>query len=205
MTYLELKEILLMDTPSMLLSNRYMQDELFDLIPELSKCDGFDQHSSWHQYDVLNHIYHVVDGVDNSLPLRLSALFHDIGKPATYAVEYKDGKEIGHFPKHWVKSNEIFMSFASINNIDLKTVKLVSKLILNHDHRFKYPKGKESFEELNKDLIDSLTKEFSSDEIRMLYDLRRADLQAQIIPPNYELDYDLEENILLKKYGSKIK
>lgn len=205
MTYLELREILLMGNPSTLLNHKYLRDEVFDLIPELSKCDGFDQHSSWHPYDVLNHIYHVVDGVDNNLSLRLSALFHDIGKPDTYEAEYKDGKEVGHFPKHWERSNEIFIAFASANNIDLETTKLVSKLILNHDHRFKYPKGEETFEELNKDLIDFLTKEFSSDEIKMLYGLRRADVDAQTIPLNYKLDYDLEENTILNRYGSKIK
>ena len=59
MTYLELREILLMGNPSTLLNHKYLRDEVFDLIPELSKCDGFDQHSSWHPYDVLNHIYHV--------------------------------------------------------------------------------------------------------------------------------------------------
>lgn len=205
MTYLELREILLMDNPSVLLNRKCLRDEVFDLIPELSKCDGFDQHSSWHPYDVLNHTYHVVDATDNVLELRLAALFHDLGKPDTYEAEYKDGKEIGHFPKHWERSNGIFIAFAAANNIDIETTKLVSKLILNHDHRFRYPSGAEAFEELNKDLINYLTKEFSSDEIKMLYSLRRADVDSQVVPPNYKLDYDLEETEILKRYGSKIK
>ena len=56
MTTEELFEILLEDKPSTILRER--KEELFELIPELRECNEFDQHSKWHQYDVLEHIFH---------------------------------------------------------------------------------------------------------------------------------------------------
>ena len=151
MTYSELSKILLDKTPSRLLSNQYIKEKLFELIPELEECDGFDQHSEWHPYDVFLHICHVVDDVDNTLPLRLAALFHDIGKPRKYNPTYVGDKEIGHFPLHWEESCLIFKNFAKEYNIDEETVNLVSRLIYHHDHRFKYPEtDTQLFEELNK-------------------------------------------------------
>ena len=47
----ELFKILLTNKPSDLLRQR--ENELFELIPELEKCKGFDQHNPWHVYDVL--------------------------------------------------------------------------------------------------------------------------------------------------------
>ena len=57
----ELYEILVSDRPSKKL--RYNEEELFELIPELAACKGFDQNSKWHPYDVYEHILHVVDGM----------------------------------------------------------------------------------------------------------------------------------------------
>lgn len=206
MTYLELTKLLQYETPSQYLSNEYIKEKLFELIPELEMCDGFKQHSVWHPYDVFEHTYRVVDGVENDLSLRLAALFHDIGKPETYNPEFRDAKEIGHFPKHWEKSDLIFNEFARNHDIDEATRDLVSRLILFHDVRFKYPiSDEETFGELNKDLIECLTTMFNKEELKKLYNLRRADLAAQTKPDDYELDNDLEENTILESFGSKVK
>ena len=194
MTFEELCEILTSEEPSELL--RINKDKLFRLIPELRNCENFNQHSPWHPHDVLEHIYHVVDATDNVLELRIAALFHDIGKPSTYEVEIRNGNEIGHFPKHWEKSNKIFKHFLRINGIRLQNRKLISKLILNHDFRFSINKS-------NDELIEKLTELFTEDEVRMLYNLRNADLSDQIIQPGWILDYDGELNQILSRYGSK--
>ena len=61
MTYNELLEVLLSND----VYNRLKQKEsaLFELIPELKECKGFNQNNKWHMYDVYEHILHVVSGV----------------------------------------------------------------------------------------------------------------------------------------------
>jgi len=63
------------------------EKELFELIPELEKCKGFNQNNKWHIFDVYEHIIHVVSFVQPNKYLRLAALFHDIGKPLTYTED----------------------------------------------------------------------------------------------------------------------
>ena len=81
------------DIIGILLSNdvynelKFHENEIFELIPELRKCKGFNQNNSWHIFDVYEHILHVVAGVEPNIYLRLSALFHE--KPLTYT---EDGK-----------------------------------------------------------------------------------------------------------------
>ncbi len=103
----ELFNILTINKPSVLIKEK--EDEVFDLIPELKPCKGFKQHSIWHQYDVYEHILHVVDNVDDCIELRLAALFHDLGKPETFEL---DNQGRGHFPGHCEVSQEIFIKFA---------------------------------------------------------------------------------------------
>ncbi|MBO5836458.1 MAG: HD domain-containing protein [Oscillospiraceae bacterium] len=67
------------------------------IIPELAATVGFDQHSPHHRYDVFTHIAHTVAAAPKSLPLRLAALIHDVGKPATFT---QDESGTGHFYGH---------------------------------------------------------------------------------------------------------
>ena len=123
MTYDELIAVLLSDKPSDWIRNN--EDLVFNFIPELRKCKGFDQKNEWHVYDVYEHILHVVDGVFNNDCLRLAALFHDIGKPLSF-IEDENG--VGHFYGHWDKSNEIFREFAKKNNLSSKRKKIKTDL-----------------------------------------------------------------------------
>ncbi len=70
---------------------------LTQVIPEMSACVGFLQHSPHHAYDVFTHTAHVVEGVPAEVPLRLAALLHDIGKPPVFTKD-EDGR--GHFRGH---------------------------------------------------------------------------------------------------------
>ena len=183
----ELYRILTSEKPSEeLLLN---EERLFEFIPELRKSKNFKQNTIWHVYDVYEHILHVVDGVDNILPLRLAALFHDVGKPDTYV---EDEKGCGHFPNHWVVSMEYFEKFATKNNIDLETRNLVSKLIYYHDIRI---------EKVSEDAINQLLEVFSKEELEMLFNLKRADLLAQnSIYHNLLENYDIQKESLIEKY-----
>ena len=70
---------------------------LTQAIPELSPSVNFQQHSSYHRYDVFTHTAYVVEAVAKVLPLRWAALLHDIGKPASFT---QDADGTGHFKGH---------------------------------------------------------------------------------------------------------
>lgn len=70
---------------------------LTQVIPELSACVGFQQHSPHHAYDIFTHIAHVVEAVPPVLHLRWAALLHDVGKPAAFT---QDETGRGHFYGH---------------------------------------------------------------------------------------------------------
>lgn len=71
-------------------------DVLGAIMPELSACKAFDQHTPYHVYDVLEHTAWVVQRVPATPLERWSALFHDFGKPGAF---FMDG-ERGHFYGH---------------------------------------------------------------------------------------------------------
>ena len=84
----------------MLLSNR--PDLAFDLLdkaglldvilPELAACKGVQQ-GGYHTHDVFGHTLLAVAATPADIVVRLAALFHDVGKPATAGP---DGSFIGH-------------------------------------------------------------------------------------------------------------
>ena len=98
-----IKSILMDKKPSIRLDEA--REMLFSVIPEFRNSYGFNQRTDWHIYDVYNHTLKVVDNVSNNLPLRLAALFHDMGKPYTF----KEENGVGHFPHHWDESLRIFI------------------------------------------------------------------------------------------------
>lgn len=165
MTYNKLLEILLSGN----VYNKLKQNEqeIFRLIPELKVCKGFEQNNKWHIYDVYEHILHVVSAVDNNKYLRLSALFHDIGKPLTYT---QDNKGVGHFYNHWNKSIEIFKKYQENFGLSIGEISLVTYLIFYHDINVE----KMTDEELN-NMID----EIGTSNMKLLFSLKRADLLAQ--------------------------
>ena len=67
------------------------------LFPELSPCVGFNQHSSHHQFDVLEHSLHALRFMKvRSAPCCYAALFHDVAKPRCFFLEGGEGHFYGH-------------------------------------------------------------------------------------------------------------
>ena len=182
----QLYNILLEDKPSEgLLKN---EKELFDLIPELEICKGFNQNNEWHIYDVYEHILHVVDYVPIDLTLRLAALFHDIGKPLSYK---EDENGIGHFYGHWETSLNIFNNFSNKHKLDKQIINLVSNVIYFHDINI----GK-----LNDLEKEKIYNSLGIDGFEKLYQLKKADLLAQNPKYHYILnDYDKQKEKILAK------
>ena len=183
----KLFDILLSNNPSILI--RKNEDYIFNIIPELRKSKGFNQNNPWHIYDVYDYILHVIDGVKENIILRLTALFHDIGKPYTYT---EDENNIGHFYNHWTKSCEIFLNFSKKYKLQVDLTNEVNKLIYYHDI---------NISKLNREELNKFLDEFSIDEINMLYEIKKSDLLAQSPKYHYLLDeYALQkENLLMKK------
>jgi tRNA nucleotidyltransferase (CCA-adding enzyme) len=74
------------------------ETELLEIcLPEIIPCVDCAQ-NSFHSADVFVHTLDVIDRTRPDLLLRLSALFHDIGKPHTISIDEKNGER--HFFKH---------------------------------------------------------------------------------------------------------
>lgn len=78
----ELRKILLLPKPSVALRLCKDWGLLQYFIPELGVCVDVSQEGGWHAHDVFEHLLAAVDFSPSILPVRLAALFHDIGKPA---------------------------------------------------------------------------------------------------------------------------
>ena len=179
-------KLLMSDKPSRNLL--VFEKELFELIPELETCKGFNQNNEWHIYDVYQHILCVIDNVPKDLVSRVAALFHDVGKPLTYTV---DDNGVGHFYGHWEESKKIFDEFAVKYNLDKDFAKKVSDLILYHDKRVKNMSNYEK---------EELYQIFGEDGLKRLFDFKRADLLAQNSKFHGGLkDIDEQEEKLLRK------
>lgn len=179
-------KLLMSDIPSRNLM--VFEKELFEMIPELETCKGFDQNNEWHVYDVYQHILCVIDNVPKDLPLRLAALFHDVGKPLTYT---EDENGVGHFYGHWVESQRIFDEFAEKYNIDDGLSKFVSNLIFYHD---------KNVDKMSDEEKQEIKQIFGNDGLKKLFEFKRADLLAQNKKFHYVLkNIDEQENKLFLK------
>ncbi len=73
------------------------------IIPEIEICRGFDQRSSFHDRDVLEHILDVLDAIPytdeegRDPEIAMAALFHDLGKPSSFKIgDNGEGHMKGH-------------------------------------------------------------------------------------------------------------
>lgn len=180
------------DIIGILLSNdvynelKFHENEIIELIPELRKCKGFNQNNSWHIFDVYEHILHVVSAVEPNIYLRLSALFHDIGKPLIYT---EDSKGIGHFYNHSLKSLEIFINYKDKFGLSNDDYNLISYLIFYHDI---------DIEMLSDEEKDIMVGKIGIENIGYLFELKKAELLAQSSDYHYLLNSinDTKEKII---------
>lgn len=169
MDYDSLIKILLSD--NVYIELKQAEEKVFELIPELKKCKGFEQNNKWHIYDVYEHILHVVSACDSDICLRIAALFHDIGKSLTYT---EDTNGIGHFYNHWNKSIEIFNKYSDKFKLTNGEIDLIVNLIFYHDI---------NVDKLNDEEKYAMIQAIGIKNIGYLFDLKRADLLSQ--SPDY--------------------
>lgn len=107
---------------------------LKNIIPELEEGIGCMQ-SGEHVYDVWQHLlYALQHAADKKWPLniRLSALFHDIGKPKSRRQETRVGKKKYTFYGHEVISARVAKKIMERLKFPRKEIELVEKLVRNH-------------------------------------------------------------------------
>ena len=88
----ELRKMLTSDRPRLALELLDAGGLLEVVLPELAACKGVAQ-GGYHTHDVFGHTLLAVERTPPDLLVRLAALFHDVGKPATAAG---DGSFTGH-------------------------------------------------------------------------------------------------------------
>lgn len=90
----EFNKILMAEKPSLGLKLLDESGLLQVFFPEMVRLKGVEQRQGFHHKDVFYHTLEVVDNVAQKgadLKLRLAALLHDIGKPATKRFDEKNG------------------------------------------------------------------------------------------------------------------
>lgn len=159
----ELNKILLSAYPSKGIRHLLNLGLLEYIMPEIIPCVGFDQHSEFHHLDVFDHCLSALDKSNQTLVLRLAALFHDIGKPSTF--ELIDG--VGHFYGHdkaSVQLTEIVLKRLKYSN---EVIDEVLKLIAHHMRLLDLD---------NRKSVKKFIRKIGVDSLNNFLDLRRVDI-----------------------------
>lgn len=138
------------------------KDIIFEIIPELEACDGFDQRTPHHVHDVYGHIIRSVEAVKCDVVLRLAMLLHDVSKPNCF---FLGDDQKGHFYGHHKLSAETARKILRRLKCDNETIDDVVFLIENHMTELR-PEKKLVKRRLNK---------MGEKRLRMLVEVQKAD------------------------------
>lgn len=106
------------------------------IVHEIGECKGFEQHSKYHDRDVLEHTLDVlehipyVEGEGRDPELAMAALFHDLGKPACFRL---DENGVGHMKGHPKVSEEITVRVLNELKFPKQFITNVCLLVRLHD------------------------------------------------------------------------
>ena len=171
---MELDKILVSNLPSK--GFKILQDTglLKHIIPELDICKEFNQNNSHHDKDLFEHTMVVLDNTEPNLVTRLSALFHDIGKPDTHS---KDDNGESHYYLHHKVSADMSEDIMKRLKYDNDTINKVKRLIYNHMNK----SDRQSDKSIKK-FINRVGKE----NLDMMFDLLKSDIIGHKPPHNFE-------------------
>lgn len=100
------------------------------VLPEFDRCMQTPQNHPHHIYSVGEHIIVSMENIRADRVLRLTMLFHDVGKPLTVS---EDEKGIHHFYGHAAKSAELTHEIMQRLKFDRETMTRVCNLVRYHD------------------------------------------------------------------------
>lgn len=136
------------------------------VIPELQASVDFQQHNPHHAYDVYTHTAYVVENTPKELSLRLAALLHDVGKPATFTL---DENGVGHFYDHASLSAD--MADAVLTRLKAPTALRQQVVLLIRQHMAPITPDEK--------LLRRRLAQYGEDTLRQLLALQKADRSAK--------------------------
>ena len=139
------------------------------ILPEINSLVDFSPKCTNHNRNVFNHTLRVIDNTENDLLLRLSALFHDVGKLNTL-TPFNNGLFYG-FPGHSIEGAIMSKRILSKLKFDNNTIKIVSKLIEHH-----LVLNVDTM--LTKYEVKKLLNDVGKNNISLLFKLQRADINS---------------------------
>lgn len=166
----ELNGILLSDRPDWGIRTLVDTGLMEFVIPEILPMVGFEQHNRAHIFDVFTHSLTVLSKVPANLELRLAALLHDAGKPATFTL---DERGVGHFYQHQQESRRLCREALTRLKYSNAVIDKVSLLVGEHMIWLENPS-----EEKVRRLIGRVGKELLPE----LFTLQRADIMGSAPP-----------------------
>ncbi|MCD7722773.1 MAG: HD domain-containing protein [Clostridiales bacterium] len=161
--FAELKKLLLgKNVLNVLLS----YGEIFAVfIPEIAPCLDCRQNTPWHIYDVWQHTAHSVACAPPDFVVRLTMLFHDMGKPQ---VKTTDENGTDHFKRHAEAGAGIAYTALRRFNASKALTDRVCTLVKYH----------QSLEKIDKINVRHMLIEHKAEISKMLFQVRLADLKA---------------------------
>ena len=190
----ELCKILLSSNASNGLELLYKTKILQLILPDINALVGFSPLCNNHNRNIFAHTLKVINNTTDNLILRLSALFHDVGKINTL-TSFNNGSFYG-FPNHSIEGSIMVKKILSDLKFDNNIIKVVSKLIKYHLV-------------LNVDIMPTkyevkyLLNSIGKDNIFLLFDLQRADVKSLNNPIPYLKKVDFTENLVKEILSNK--
>ena len=150
-----------------------------EFLPEFDLAMETTQETVHHMYTVGEHILHTLLEVRPDRILRLTMLFHDIGKPY---MKTMDADGVAHFKGHPEKSSELANEILHRLKFDNDTIRKVTKLVHYHDHRMPVTPAhvRRAIHEIGEDLFP------------LYLEVRRADVSAQSMYQREEKVADID-------------
>lgn len=157
-------------------------------LPEFDEAMECPQNNPNHEYSVGVHTIKVLQGLPNDRILRLSGLFHDLGKVVTKTT---DDNGIDHFRNHPAASAEIARRVLNRLKFDRDTETKVYHIVAYHDW------AREAMPENIRRFINKI----GEDAFPMIFTFNRADYKGQ---GNYKLESKLQHIDNLEKAYEKV-
>lgn len=136
------------------------------VLPEFDACMQTKQKNPHHCYNVGEHTLQAMMAAPPDKVLRLTMLFHDIGKPKALTT---DENGISHFYRHPVISEEMTRKILRRLKFDNATIATVTKLVQYHDYETEpFPRN-----------VRRAIMKTGEDIFPLLFDVKKADIAAQ--------------------------
>ena len=169
----ELRKMLVSERPRLAIELLDAGGLLEVILPEVARCKGVEQ-GGFHTHDVYGHTLMVVEATSSDLLLRLGALFHDIGKPATATPD-------GAFTGHQDVGADLAAGALARLRSSQKEIEVVTRLVRLHLRPVYYSS------EWTDGAVRRLARD-AGDQRDRLMALARADIGASAYPEPHKLD-----------------